>query len=207
MLNLATTRGCADIIHQKNATIRAQAQVRRQRFDSLRAWEPTLTGNRQKRELASAHLGLSAAADQRFLWAIPAVLLALTLITVNLASQTRPQLATLPSPTRLAPGGSLWQATQDAASFPCWQWRQSPRPARVRRLSSPMVNAAIPASAANASASTLAANGSGTAGLTLGVGCGWNFNIQVSPDRSTFNLVDVSSANPGNFIAGKAVHR
>lgn len=100
MLNLATTRGCADIIHQKNATIRAQAQVRRQRFDSLRAWEPTLTRNRQKRELASGHLGLSAAADQRFLWAIPAVLLALTLITVNLASQARPQLATLPSPTR-----------------------------------------------------------------------------------------------------------
>lgn len=54
---------------------------------------------------------------------------------------------------------------------------------------------------------TLNPDGSGTANLTCGPSCGWNFKIQVSPDRSTFNLVDVSSANPGNFIAGKAVHR
>jgi len=54
---------------------------------------------------------------------------------------------------------------------------------------------------------TLNADGSGTANLTCGPACGWNFNIQVSPDRSTFSLVDVSSANPGNYIAGKAVHR
>ena len=52
---------------------------------------------------------------------------------------------------------------------------------------------------------TLAANGSGTAGLTCGTGCGWTFNIQVAPDRSTFNLVDVSAANPGNFLEGVAV--
>lgn len=52
---------------------------------------------------------------------------------------------------------------------------------------------------------TLAANGSGTANLTCGTGCGWNFNIQVAPDRSTFNLVDVSTANPGNFLEGVAV--
>src|SRR6266700_5749339 len=52
---------------------------------------------------------------------------------------------------------------------------------------------------------TLAPNGSGTAGLTCGIGCGWTFKIQVAPDRSTFNLVDVSSTNPGNFLEGVAV--
>jgi hypothetical protein len=54
---------------------------------------------------------------------------------------------------------------------------------------------------------TLNANGSGTAGLSCGTGCGWTFNIQVSADRSTFNLVDVSTANPNNYIAGTAVHQ
>jgi len=54
---------------------------------------------------------------------------------------------------------------------------------------------------------TMTANGSGTANLSCGVGCGWNFNIQVSPDRSTFNLVDVDPSNPNNFIGGMAVHQ
>ena len=54
---------------------------------------------------------------------------------------------------------------------------------------------------------SLNANGSGTANLTCGAGCGWNLNIQVSPDRSTFNVVDVSPANLGNFIIGEAVHQ
>jgi len=54
---------------------------------------------------------------------------------------------------------------------------------------------------------TLSANGSGTAGLTCGTGCGWTFDIQVSPERSTFNLVDVSAANPNNYLAGMAVHQ
>jgi len=54
---------------------------------------------------------------------------------------------------------------------------------------------------------TLNADGSGTANLTCGPACGWNLNIQVSPDRSTFNVVDVSSANPGNFMIGKAIHK
>jgi hypothetical protein len=53
---------------------------------------------------------------------------------------------------------------------------------------------------------SLNSDGSGTANLTCGTGCGFNFNIQVSPDRSTFNLVDVSSANPGNFLAGTAIN-
>lgn len=54
---------------------------------------------------------------------------------------------------------------------------------------------------------SLNANGSGTANLTCGPSCGWNLNIQVAPDRSTFNVVDVSPANPGNFIEGVAVHQ
>lgn len=54
---------------------------------------------------------------------------------------------------------------------------------------------------------TLNSNGSGTAGLSCGTGCGWAFNIQVAPDRSTFNLVDVSSSNPGNYVQGTAIHQ
>jgi hypothetical protein len=54
---------------------------------------------------------------------------------------------------------------------------------------------------------SLNADGSGTAGLSCGSGCGWNLNIQVSPDRSKFNVIDVSSANPGNFIEGVAIHK
>jgi hypothetical protein len=54
---------------------------------------------------------------------------------------------------------------------------------------------------------TLGANGSGTAGLTCGPACGWTLNIQVAPDRSTFNLIDVSTSNPNNFIEGVAVHQ
>jgi hypothetical protein len=54
---------------------------------------------------------------------------------------------------------------------------------------------------------SLNSNGSGTANLTCGTGCGWNLTIQVSPDRSTFNVIDVSPANPGNYIEGVAVHQ
>jgi hypothetical protein len=54
---------------------------------------------------------------------------------------------------------------------------------------------------------SLGTNGSGTANLTCGVGCGWNLRMQVSPDRSTFNVVDVDPVNPGNFISGTAVHQ
>jgi hypothetical protein len=54
---------------------------------------------------------------------------------------------------------------------------------------------------------TISANGSGTANLACGVGCGWNFNIQVSPDRSTFSVVDVAAANPNNYLSGVAIHQ
>lgn len=53
---------------------------------------------------------------------------------------------------------------------------------------------------------TLDTNGTGTANLTCGPGCGWNLRVQVSPDRTVMNLIDVDRANPGNFIAGVAVH-
>ena len=55
--------------------------------------------------------------------------------------------------------------------------------------------------------SSLATNGSGTAGLSCGTGCGWNFHIQVSPDRAIFNLVDVDVNNPGNYVQGVAIHQ
>jgi len=52
---------------------------------------------------------------------------------------------------------------------------------------------------------SLNSNGSGTAGLSCGAGCGFTFAIQVAPDRSTFNLVDIT--DPGNFLGGMAVHQ
>lgn len=54
---------------------------------------------------------------------------------------------------------------------------------------------------------TINANGSGTLNLACGVGCGWNFNIQVSPDRSTFSVVDVIATNPNNYLSGVAIHQ
>ena len=49
------------------------------------------------------------------------------------------------------------------------------------------------------------ASGAGTAGLSCGSGCGFTFAIQVAPDRGSFNLVDVT--DPGQFIAGVAIHQ
>lgn len=50
-------------------------------------------------------------------------------------------------------------------------------------------------------------NGSGTANLTCGSGCGWNFLIQLDKDAHQFNLVDVDPLNPGNYLAGTAIHQ
>jgi hypothetical protein len=55
--------------------------------------------------------------------------------------------------------------------------------------------------------SSLSQNGSGYANLSCGAGCGWNFRIQVSADRSIFNLVDVDANNPGNYVQGVAIHQ
>ncbi len=52
---------------------------------------------------------------------------------------------------------------------------------------------------------SLNSNGSGTAGLSCGPGCGWALAIQVAPDRSSMNLVDVTDL--GNFLAGSAIHQ
>ena len=60
---------------------------------------------------------------------------------------------------------------------------------------------------------SLNADGSGTANLSCGPDCGWEFNIQVSrsiirgakPD--IFNLVDVDPENPGNFVEGSAIRQ
>jgi hypothetical protein len=54
---------------------------------------------------------------------------------------------------------------------------------------------------------TLNPDGSGTAGLTCGTACGWQFNIQVDRQRSIFNLVDVDPQNPNNFVAGTAIRQ
>jgi hypothetical protein len=51
---------------------------------------------------------------------------------------------------------------------------------------------------------SLNGNGSGTAGLTCGSGCGWTFNIQVSRDKLVINLVDVVNGG-SNVLAGTAV--
>lgn len=48
-------------------------------------------------------------------------------------------------------------------------------------------------------------NGSGTANLSCGPDCGWEFNIQVAPNRQIFNLVDV--INGGNYLTGTAVRQ
>lgn len=52
---------------------------------------------------------------------------------------------------------------------------------------------------------SLNANGSGTANLSCGAGCGWDLNIEVARNNQVFNLVDVSPANPNNYIEGTAI--
>jgi hypothetical protein len=54
--------------------------------------------------------------------------------------------------------------------------------------------------------SSLGSTGSGTASVSCGVGCGFSFAIQVSPDRTTFNLVDLTDPIP-NIWAGVAIHQ
>jgi hypothetical protein len=51
---------------------------------------------------------------------------------------------------------------------------------------------------------SLNGDGSGTAGLTCGSGCGWVFNIQVSRNKQVINLVDVVNGG-ANVLAGTAV--
>ena len=53
---------------------------------------------------------------------------------------------------------------------------------------------------------TLAANGRGTANLSCGIGCGWQFKIQVAEGGHSFILADVEPANPNNTPTGMATH-
>ena len=53
---------------------------------------------------------------------------------------------------------------------------------------------------------TLNSNGSGTAGVSCGAACGFTFAIQVSPDRTVFNMADITDPIP-NALAGVAVHQ
>ena len=50
-------------------------------------------------------------------------------------------------------------------------------------------------------------DGSGTARAECDEDSGFTFGIQVSPDRSMFNLVTVSPSEPGVFLAGTAIRR
>lgn len=56
--------------------------------------------------------------------------------------------------------------------------------------------------------SSMSSNGSGTAGLSCNnnSGCGWTFKIQVAPDRTVFNLVDITDVG-NNRLQGVAVHQ
>ena len=54
---------------------------------------------------------------------------------------------------------------------------------------------------------SLSPNGSGTASLSCGAGCGWELKIQVAKGTQIFSLADVSPANPNNFFAGTAIHQ
>jgi len=54
---------------------------------------------------------------------------------------------------------------------------------------------------------TLNANGSGTANLSCGFACGWEFKIQVNRLGTIFTVVDVDSQNPGNYLQGTAIHQ
>lgn len=51
---------------------------------------------------------------------------------------------------------------------------------------------------------SLSLDGSGTASLSCPSGCGWNFDIQVAPNKQTFNLVDVADGSSA-VLAGSAV--
>ena len=55
---------------------------------------------------------------------------------------------------------------------------------------------------------TLNSDGSGTASLYCAYDtsvCGWNLNIQVTPDRNSFNAVDV--VNTANYVSGTGIRQ
>lgn len=53
--------------------------------------------------------------------------------------------------------------------------------------------------------SSVNSHGTGAAHLSCGEDCGWDLKVQLAPNHEVFNLVDVSSGNPNNFIEGSAV--
>ncbi len=57
------------------------------------------------------------------------------------------------------------------------------------------------------SITSLGNNGQGTAGLSCGVGCGWEFKIQVSSDYDQIILADVNPDNPLNTPTGVAIRQ
>jgi hypothetical protein len=57
------------------------------------------------------------------------------------------------------------------------------------------------------SVTALNAAGAGTAHLSCGSDCGWDFQIQVLPGNKLFSLVDVSPGNPHNYLEGTAIYQ
>lgn len=53
---------------------------------------------------------------------------------------------------------------------------------------------------------TLGADGRGTANLSCGIACGWQFKIQVAEGGHSFILADVDPDNPKNTPTGMAIH-
>lgn len=53
---------------------------------------------------------------------------------------------------------------------------------------------------------TLGADGRGTANLSCGIACGWQFKIQVAEGGHSFILADVDADNPNNTPTGMAIH-
>ncbi len=78
---------------------------------------------------------------------------------------------------------------------------------RSRLLSGQFLECLLPSAALTFTIQSLSANGSGTAFLSCGTGCGWNLNIQVAHNGQMFNMVDVTTGNPGNFVEGSAIRQ
>jgi len=57
------------------------------------------------------------------------------------------------------------------------------------------------------SVTALNAAGAGTAHLSCGSDCGWDFQIQVLPGNKLFSLVDVNPENPHNYLEGTAIYQ
>jgi hypothetical protein len=54
---------------------------------------------------------------------------------------------------------------------------------------------------------SFASDGHGTAHLSCGVDCGWDFDIQTAAGNNVMSLVDINPENPDNYLTGTAVRK